>query len=98
MSITIVTLIITSNMAASERRQAMEDIKIVDCFMHFDGITEPLSKISRQRLKKFIECRPKWAKLECQQAEIANRLYEKFDDETVEAFLDESPKVIVLEW
>jgi hypothetical protein len=35
-----------------------EDIyktRISSCFMHFDGVTEQLCKVTRQRLKKFLE-------------------------------------------
>ena len=60
-----------------------EDIyktRISSCFMHFDGVTEQLCKVTRQRLKKFLECRSKWAKLKCQQAEIAKKSYENIDE------------------
>ena len=45
------------------------NIRLTSCFMHFDGVTEQLCKVTRQRLKKCLECRSKWAKLNCQQAE-----------------------------
>ena len=48
--------------------------------MHFDGVTEQLCKVIRQRLKKFLECWYKWARLNCQQAEIAKKSYESIDD------------------
>ena len=51
--------------------------------MHFDGVTEQLCKVTRERLKKFLECRSKWAKLKCQQAEIAKKSYENIDDGSV---------------
>ena len=60
-----------------------EDIyktRISSCFMHFDGVTEQLCKVTRQRLKEFLECRSEWAKLKCQQAEIAKKSYENIDD------------------
>lgn len=38
----------------------MSKIRISSCFMHFEGvITEQLSKVTRQRLKKFVDCRNK---------------------------------------
>jgi hypothetical protein len=51
--------------------------------MHFDGVTGQLCKVTRQRLRKFLECRSKWAKLKCQQAEIAKKSYENIDDGSV---------------
>ena len=63
-----------------------EDIyktRISSCFMHFDGVTEQLCKVTRQRLKEFLECRSEWAKLKCQQAEIAKKSYENIDDGSV---------------
>ena len=57
--------------------------RISSCFMHFEGVTEQLCQVSRQRLKKFIECRHKWAKLDCVQADIAKSSYNKFDDDFV---------------
>ena len=55
----------------------------ISCFMHFDGVTEQFCKVTRQRLKKCLECRSKWAKLNCQQAEIAKKSYENIDDGSV---------------
>ena len=49
------------------------NIRISSCFMYFDGVTEQLRKVTRPRLKKFLECTSKWAKLNCQQAEIAKK-------------------------
>ena len=65
--------------------------------MHFEGITEQLSKVSRQRIKQFMECRSKWVKFNCQQAEIAASSYEKFDYESVNLYLEEKEN-INLEW
>ena len=48
--------------------------------MNFDGITERLCKFTRQRLTKFLDCSYKWAKFNCQQAEIAKKSYENIDD------------------
>ena len=59
------------------------NIRISSCFMHFDGVTEQFSKVTRQRLKKCLECRSEWAKLNCQQAEIAKKSYENIDDGSV---------------
>ena len=78
-------------------RDTMEKIKLSGCFMHFEGISEQLSKVSRPRIKKFVECRSKWVKLDCQQAEIAASSYEKFDDESVGIYLQET-ETINLEW
>ena len=67
--------------------------------MHFEGVTEQLSKVTRQRLKKFVDCRAKWAKLNCLQAEIAKNSYEKFDDEFVNSYLAENTsESFDLEW
>ena len=60
--------------------------RISSCFMHFEGVTEQLCQVSRQRLKKFIECRHKWAKLDCVQADIAKSSYNKFDDDFVNTY------------
>ena len=59
------------------------NIRISSCFMHFDGVTEQFCKVTRQRLKKCLESRSKWAKLNCQQAEIAKKSYENIDDGSV---------------
>ena len=78
-----------------------EDIyktRISSCFMHFDGVTEQLCKVTRQRLKKFLECRSKWAKLKCQQAEIAKKSYENIDDGSVNSYIEKNPDTINLEW
>ena len=66
--------------------------------MHFDGVTEQLCKVRRQRLKKFLECRSKWAKLKCQQAEIAKKSYENIDDGSVNSYMEKNPDTINLEW
>ena len=71
--------------------------RISSCFMHFDGVTEQLCKVTRQRLKKFLECRSKWAKLKCQQAEIAKKSYENIDDGSFNSYR-EDPDTINLEW
>ena len=64
--------------------------RISSCFMHFEGVTEQLCQVSHQRLKKFIECRHKWAKLDCVQADIAKSSYNKFDDDFVNTYLAEN--------
>jgi hypothetical protein len=66
--------------------------------MHFDGVTEQLCKVTRHRLKKFLECRSKWAKLKCQQAEIAKKSYENIDDGSVNSYIEKNPDTINLEW
>ena len=77
----------------------MSKIRISSCFMHFEGVTEQLSKVTRQRLKKFVDCRNKWAKLNCLQAEIAMDSYDKFDDEFVNSYLAENTnESFDLEW
>jgi hypothetical protein len=78
-----------------------EDIyetRISSCFMHFDGVTEQLCKVTRQRLKKFLECRSKWAKLKCEQAEIAKKSYDNIDDGSVNSYMEKNPESINLEW
>lgn len=55
-------------------------IRISSCFMYFDdGAT-------RQRLKKFLQRTPKWAKLNWQLAEIASKTYENVDDGFVKLY------------
>ena len=66
--------------------------------MHFDGVTEQLCKVTRQRLKKCLECRSKWAKLNCQQAEIAKKSYENINDGSVTSYTEKNPDSINLEW
>ena len=56
------------------------NIRISSCFMHFDGVTEQLCKVTRHRLNKFLDGSSKWAKRNCQQAEIAKKSYENIDD------------------
>ena len=74
------------------------NIQISSCFMHFDGITVQLCKVTCQRLKKYLECRSKWAKLNCQQAEIAKKTYENIDDGSVTSYMEKNPDSINLEW
>ena len=74
------------------------NIRISSCFMHFDGVTEQLCKVTCQRLKKFLECRSKWAKLDCQQTEIAKKSYENVDDGSVTSYMEKNPDSINLEW
>lgn len=57
------------------------------CLMHFDGVNENLFKVSRLRLKKFAECREKWAKFHCEQAEIAKRSYDILGDSNLNSHL-----------
>ncbi len=66
--------------------------------MHFDGVTEQLCKVTRQRLKKFLECRSKWAKLKCEQAEMAKKSYDNIDDRSVNSYMEKNPESINLEW
>ena len=66
--------------------------------MHFDGVTEQLCKVTRQRLKKCLECRSKWAKINCQQAETAKKSYDNIDDGSVTSYMEKSPDSINLEW
>ena len=54
--------------------------QIQSCFTHFEGVKEYRFKVSHLRLQKFIECRKKWAKLHCEQANIAKNSYDIFDD------------------
>ena len=54
--------------------------QIPSCLMHFEGVKQNLFKIPLIRLKKFIECRGKWAKLHCQQATVAKNSYDILDD------------------
>ena len=56
------------------------NIRISSCFMNFDGVTEQLCKVTHQRLKKFLDGSSKWAKLNCQQAEVVKKSYENIDD------------------
>ena len=73
------------------------NIRISSCFMHFVGVPEQICKVTRQRLKKFLECRSKWAKLNCQQAEIAKKAYENINDGSVISYMDTNPDSINLE-
>ena len=70
------------------------NIRISSCFMHFDGVTEQLCKVIRQRLKKCLECRSKWAKLNCQQAK---KSYENIVDGSVTSYMEKNPDSINLE-
>ena len=72
--------------------------KCLSCFMHFDGVSEQLSKVTHLRLQKVIEIRHKWKDLSCEQAEIAGRSNELFDDESVKLFLEDNCENFDLEW
>ena len=60
-------------------------------FCNFDGVSQPLSKITRERLKKFLECRQKWNKLKREPVKIAGQPYKLFNDESVYLFLEKHP-------
>ena len=77
---------------------ANDKIKISSCFMHFDGVKEPLCKISRQRLKKFVECRPKYAKLYCEQADIVKNSYSLFEDSSINSYFVKDDENFHIEW
>jgi hypothetical protein len=70
---------------------ANDKIKISSCFMHFDGVKEPLSKISQQRLKKIVQCRPKWAKFHCE-------VYNLFEDSSVNSYSVKDDENFDIEW
>ena len=71
------------------------NIRISSCFMHFDGATEELCKVTRKRLKKYLECRSKWAKLNCQQAEIAKKSYENIDDGSITSHMEKNLTALI---
>ena len=74
------------------------NIRISLCFMHFDGVREQLCKVTRKRLNKFLKCRSKWAKLNCQQAEIAKKSYENIDGGSLTSYMHKNPISINLAW
>ena len=76
----------------------ISNIRISSCFMHFHGVKEQLCKVTRQGLKKGLECRSKMAKLNCPQAEIAKKSYENIDDRSVTSYMEKNPDSINLEW
>ena len=77
----------------------LKNKKITSCFMHFEGVVEPLCKITARKLSKFIECRKEWINLHGEQAEIAKKSYSMFDDETVNFHLYENSDIdLKLEW
>ena len=67
--------------------------KTIAVFLAFDGISVPLSKVSRQfmtsKLEKFIECEQEWKVLKCELAKIANHSYEFFHVKSEQLFLEE---------
>lgn len=73
-------------------------LAIYSCFMHFDGVHDQLYKVTRQRLSKFLECRSKWAKRECTQAEIARKSFKDFDESALNSYLERNPESIDLKW
>lgn len=73
-------------------------VAISSCFMHFDGVNDQLYKVTRQRLSKFLECRSKWAKLNCTQAEVARKSCEYFDERALNSYLQRNPESIDLNW
>ena len=83
------------NMAADND---ISKVAIYSCFMHFDGVNEQLYKVTRQRLTKFLECRSKWAKLKCTQAEVARKSYEDFDESALNSYLERNTESIDLKW
>ena len=50
-----------------------------------------LCKIIMAELRNVFECRSKWAKLNCQQAEIAKKSYEHIDDGSVTSYMEKNP-------
>ena len=67
------------NMAkSSDGEQVLLEQNISLCFMHFEGLKETVFPITRQTLKTFLSCRPRWLKLDCVQAEISRKSYDMF--------------------
>ncbi len=58
-----------SNMAA-EKSCPLKHLKLNKCFIHFDDVSQSLTKITEAHLKKFVACRPRWAELEGQKYDI----------------------------
>ncbi len=71
-----------SNMAA-EKSCPLKHLKLNKCFIHFDDVSQSLTKITEARLKKFVACRARWAELG-QKSDICRQTYKLFSDENVD--------------
>ena len=61
---------------SSDGEQVLLEQNISSCFMHFEGLKETVFPITRQRLKTFLSCRPRWLKLDCVQAKkISQKIF-----------------------
>jgi hypothetical protein len=50
----------------------------IECFIHFEDVSQSLLKVTEKRLKRFIACHERSAKLEGQKSEISPNLYNLF--------------------
>ena len=62
------------------------NIKITSCFLHFEGVKDCLSEITKQRIEKFLSCRRRWADLKGKEGDVARKSYELFEDKLLEDY------------
>eukprot|EP00112_Aurelia_sp_Birch-Aquarium-sp1_P018095 Seg4270.1 transcript_id=Seg4270.1/GoldUCD/mRNA.D3Y31 product="hypothetical protein" protein_id=Seg4270.1/GoldUCD/D3Y31 len=62
-------------------------IKITSCFLHFEGIKDCSSEITKQRIKKCLSCTRRWADLKGKEGDVARKSYELFEDKLLEDYL-----------
>ena len=59
----------------------------MQCFIHFNDVSQLLTQVRAQRLLKFISCRKRWVKLEGEISDICQKSYNLFTDKDVVEFL-----------
>lgn len=67
-------------MAAAEKSCPFKKTIRKTCFIHFDDVFQSLTSVTEARLKKFVACRARWAKLEGEKSDICMKTYELFSD------------------
>eukprot|EP00112_Aurelia_sp_Birch-Aquarium-sp1_P020753 Seg542.3 transcript_id=Seg542.3/GoldUCD/mRNA.D3Y31 product="hypothetical protein" protein_id=Seg542.3/GoldUCD/D3Y31 len=81
---------VVAKMADEDEGESANDpskIKITSCFLHFEGIKDCSSEITKQRIEKFLSCRRRWADLKGKEGDVARKSYELFEDKLLEDYL-----------
>ena len=81
---------VVTKMADEDEGESASDplnIKITSCFLRFEGIKDCLSEITKQRIKKFLSCRRRWADIKGKEGDVARKSYELFEDKLLADYL-----------
>ena len=81
---------VVTKMAVEDEDESVNDplnIKITSCFLHFEGIKDCLSEITKQRIEQIFSCGRRWADLKGKEGDVARKSYELFEDKLLEDYL-----------